>query len=128
MTQRKIASPTPTPETAAFWKAAGERRFMLPGCADCGKTHWYPRAVCPHCMGDSSGLFEAAGTGTIYSFSVMRRVPEPYAIAYVKLAEGPTMLTNLVECDFDALAIGQAVKLHWVETEGGPPVPCFTPA
>ena len=40
----------------------------------------------------------------------MRRAPEPYVIAYVTLAEGPTMLTSLVECDFDALAIGQAVR------------------
>ena len=56
----------------------------------------------------------------------MRRVPVPYAIAYVTLAEGPTMLTNLVRCDFDALRIGQAARLAWTDTEGGPPVPTFT--
>ena len=36
------------------------------------------------------------------------------------------MLTSLVECDFDALAIGQAVRLTWSASEGGPPVPTFT--
>jgi uncharacterized OB-fold protein len=100
---------------------------VLPRCASCGKTHWYPRAVCPHCFGDATETFEAAGLGTIYSYSVMRRAPQPYAIAYVTLAEGPVMLTNIVDCDFDALHIGQSVKLAWVETDGGPPVPCFTP-
>jgi hypothetical protein len=32
-----------------------------------------------------------------------------------------------VDCDFDTLKIGQRVKLRFVPTEGGPPVPCFTP-
>ena len=37
------------------------------------------------------------------------------------------MMTNIVDCDFDALRIGQAVKLVFRPTEGGPPVPCFRP-
>lgn len=119
--------PAANAETAWFWQAAAERRFVLPRCAACGRTHWYPRAVCPHCFGDASERVEASGDGVIYSYSVMRRVPEPYAIAYVTLAEGPTMLTNIVACDFDALRIGQAVRLVWREAESGPPAPCFTP-
>jgi len=58
----------------------------------------------------------------------MRRAPVPYAIAYVTLAEGPTMMTNLVDCDLDAIKIGQAVKLVFKPSEGGSPVPMFTPA
>jgi uncharacterized OB-fold protein len=57
----------------------------------------------------------------------MRRVPAPFALAYVTLAEGPTMMTNLVDCDFNTLRIGQPVRLVWKPSEGGPPVPCFTP-
>ncbi|HEY2272672.1 MAG TPA: OB-fold domain-containing protein, partial [Jatrophihabitantaceae bacterium] len=64
----------------------------------------------------------------IYTFSVMRRAKEPYTIAYVTLAEGPTMMTNLVDCDFDKISIGQAVTVVFKETEGGPPVPMFAPA
>jgi uncharacterized OB-fold protein len=36
-------------------------------------------------------------------------------------------MTSLVDCDPDRLRIGQAVRLVWKPTEGGPPVPCFTP-
>lgn len=128
MPERAIPAPAPTPDTEAFWKAAAEGRFMLRRCAGCGKTHWYPRPVCPHCFGDADEWFEAAGTGTIYSYSVMRRAAEPYAIAYVTLVEGPTMLTNIVGCDLDSIRIGQTVKLEWRPSEGGPPIPCFTPA
>jgi len=126
--QRKIPAPSPTPETEAFWRAASEERFMLRRCAACGKAHWYPRAICPHCMSDKTEWVEASGRGKIYTFSVMRRAPEPYAIGYVTLEEGPSMLTNFVDCDFDKLKIGQSVKLKFMPTEGGPPVPMFAPA
>jgi uncharacterized OB-fold protein len=58
----------------------------------------------------------------------MRRAKEPYAIAYVTLAEGPTMMTNIVDCDFDALRVGQPVAVVFKDTENGPPVPMFKPA
>ena len=71
---------------------------------------------------------EASGRGTVYTYSVMRRAPVPYCIAYVTLAEGPTMMTNIVDCDLDTVRIGQAVRLVFKPSEGGPPVPMFTPA
>jgi uncharacterized OB-fold protein len=124
---RKIPAPIVTSETETFWNAARERRFVVPTCSACGKAHWYPRAICPFCSSERVQWRNASGRGTIYTFSVMRRAKEPYAIAYVTLAEGPTMMTNLVDCDFDKLSIGQAVSLVFKDTEGGPPVPMFRP-
>ena len=51
----------------------------------------------------------------------------PFAIAYVTLDEGPTMMTNIIECDLDALAVESTSKLKFSETEepDGPPVPTF---
>jgi hypothetical protein len=70
----------------------------------------------------------AAGRGTIYSFSVSRRVlPTAYAIAYVTLDEGVSMMTNIVDCDLDDIRIGQAVEVVFKPTDGGPPVPMFRP-
>ena len=126
--ERKIPAPPQSPEHEAFWKAAASGKFMVPRCTACGKAHWYPRAICPFCMSDKIELKEASGRGTIYTYSVMRRAPEVYAIGYVTLEEGPSMLTNFVNCDVDTLKIGQAVKLVLTPTEGGPPVPTFTPA
>jgi uncharacterized protein len=125
---RQIPSPIVSVEAVPFWNAAREGRFALPTCAACGKAHWYPRAVCPFCDTGKIEWRAASGRGTIYTFSVMRRAREPYAIAYVTLAEGPTMLTNVVDCDFDALSIGQPVSVVFKETEKGPPVPMFRPA
>src|ERR1700719_5061467 len=108
---RTIPSPLVSVENEAFWNAAKEGRFTIPICVACGKAHWYPRAICPFCASDKVEWRETSGKGTIYTFSVMRRVKEPYIIAHVKLAEGPTMLTNIVACDADDVQIGQAVTV-----------------
>jgi uncharacterized OB-fold protein len=121
-----MPNPPITPESAPFFAAAKEGRFLIRRCGACGKAHWYPRALCPFCFGETTWE-EASGKGRIYSYSVMRRASPPYAIAYVTLAEGPTMMTNLVDCDFDALGIGQDVSLVFKPSENGTPVPCFRP-
>jgi len=46
----------------------------------------------------------------------------------VKLDAGVTMLTNITDCDLDALRIGQRVKVVFKTTEDGNPLPMFTPA
>jgi uncharacterized OB-fold protein len=124
---RNIPAPVVTVETQAFWNAARDRRFVIPVCAACGKAHWYPRAICPFCDSAKVEWRAASGKGAIYTFSVMRRAKEPYVIAYVTLAEGPTMMTNIVDCDFDALRIGQPVTVIFAATDDGPPVPMFKP-
>jgi uncharacterized OB-fold protein len=119
---------TNNPETLPFWEAAAEGRFIVRYCLFCNRAHWYPRAICPFCFSDKTEWKQASGNGTVYSYSVMRRVPEPYAIAYVTLEEGPKMLTNLVKCDFDAIRIGQRVKVVFKPSSEGMQLPMFTPA
>ena len=117
-----------SPETAAFWAAANEGRLTLKWCTACGKTHWYPRAICPHCGSDQTEWRDASGRGTIYTFSIARRPAPAYAIAYVTLEEGPTMMTNIVDCDFADIAIGQKVEVTFRPGAGGQAVPMFRPA
>lgn len=126
--ERKIPSPTSNPETQPFWDAAAQGRFLVRRCAACGRAHWYPRAICPFCFSDKTEWQPSSGKGRIYSYSVMRRAPAPYAIAHVTLDEGPTMLTNIVDCNLDALKIGLEVKLVFKRSEDGQPAPMFTPA
>ena len=127
--ERTIPAPEANPETKPFWDAAAEGKLLIKRCRACGEAHYYPRALCPHCFSAETAWQEAKGEGTIYSYSVVRRgAPVPYAIAYVTLAEGVTMMSNIVDCDLDAIRIGQRVKVVFKPTDGGPPVPMFTPA
>jgi hypothetical protein len=116
------------PETKPVWDAAAAGKLLLKRCTACKQTHYYPRAICPFCASDKTEWAEASGAGTVYSYSVFRRAPIPYAIAYVTLAEGVSMMTNIVDCDLDKIRIGQAVRVVWKKTEDGPPVPMFTPS
>ena len=86
----------------AYFEAAAAGKLVVKKCGACGKAHHYPRTLCPFCFSDDLAWHDAKGTGTIYSYSVMRRgSPVPYCIAYVTLDEGVTMMTNLVDCDFN---------------------------
>ena len=127
--ERKIRDPALNPCDQPYFDAAAEGKLMLKKCRDCGQHHHYPRGLCPHCFSDKVEWVEAKGTGEIYTYSVTRRgPPTPYCIAYVTLDEGVRMMTNIVDCDLDAVKIGQKVKVVFRKSEGGAAVPMFTPA
>lgn len=132
-TARKIPAPQGNPETQPFWTAAREGRLMIGRCAGaggCGKAHYYPRSICPLCFTPGAVLEPASGQGTIYTLSVTYRgAPEPYAIGYVELDEGPRVLTNFTGAPLESFKIGDRVKVVFTPTdEGAPPVPMFAPA
>jgi uncharacterized protein len=125
MEKQVLPAPSVSVEGRDFWAAATEGRLVLKGCGSCSRSHWYPRAICPFCFADATLWLPASGKGTIYSYSIMRQGSQSYVIAYVTLAEGPTLLTNISGTSLGDIAIGKPVELMFVPTEGGPPVPVF---
>ena len=124
-TERTYTDPDINMETEAYWAAAKDGKLLVKTCNACGKPHYYPRALCPHCLSDDTDWVEASGKGTIYTYSVMRRTEAPFVIAYVTLEEGVTMLSNIVECDVDDVRVGQAVEVTFRDTENGHALPVF---
>jgi uncharacterized protein len=127
--ERKIRDPAMNPGDKPYFDAAAEGKLMLKKCNACGEVHHYPRALCPFCWSDRVEWVQAKGTGVVYTYSVTRRgPPTPYCIAYVTLDEGVKLMTNIVDCDLDAIRIGQKVKVVFKKAENGTSVPMFTPA
>ncbi len=131
---RKIPAPRVLPETSAYWAAANTGQLLVKKCADCGEYHHYPRDICPHCLSANTVWQQAAGTGTVYSFSTMGKGDAAYTLALVTLDEGVTMMTNLVDCDISAVQINQRVRVVFKSANRGPggsgdsqAVPMFTP-
>jgi uncharacterized OB-fold protein len=125
--------PTLTNETEPFWQGLAEGRVRLPRCTDCDVVVWYPRSTCPRCGATDLGWETMSGEGTIYSFSIARRTPgswgkvTPYVLAYVELAEGPRVMTNVVGADPDTLQCGQRVTAVFDPTAEGMAVLRFRP-
>jgi uncharacterized OB-fold protein len=123
--------PTVTPENERYWNGASNERLLLSKCPDCGLAIHYPRARCPDCFTETEWM-EASGGATVYSYSVAERMegwPEtdlPLVVAYVELAEGPRIMTNLVDCDPGDVSVGDPVSVAFILTEEeGVGIPVF---
>ena len=126
MSELPAKPPVTNVETQRFWTATAEGRIELPRCTQCSLVIWYPRAICPDCQSTDLVWETMAGTGSVYSFSIARggvgrRWKEhlPFVVAYVRLDEGPTMLTNIVDCDVEDVAIDMAVHAVFDDTGEG---------
>lgn len=125
--ERRVFPPAVNEETERFWKAAEGGKLLYGFCLACNEPHYFPRSFCPFCFSERVEWREASGKAKVYSYSTMFRTPtDPYTIAYVELAEGPRILTNLVDCDYKKIKVDAAATLVWKPSEGGAPVPFFT--
>ena len=52
----------------------------------------------------------------------------PYVAAIVDLAEGPRMMTNVVDCPFDQLRIGMALNVKFQPISDEYTIPVFVRA
>ncbi|MFE6160847.1 Zn-ribbon domain-containing OB-fold protein [Streptomyces sp. NPDC056486] len=139
--------PEPDAFTRPYWDAASEGQLLIRRCGGCGKAHHYPREFCPYCWSEEGGWERASGRATLYTWSVVHRndLPPfgtrvPYVAAVVDLAEGPRMMTEIVDSGEGEpradLRIGMALEVAFREVgerEGagageGVTVPVFRPA
>ncbi|MFJ3926170.1 Zn-ribbon domain-containing OB-fold protein [Streptomyces sp. NPDC090022] len=123
--------------TRPYWDAAAEGALLLRHCAACERAHHYPREFCPYCWAepDQVGWRPATGRATLYTWSVVHRndLPPfgarvPYVAAVVDLAEGPRMMTEVVDCPEARLAVGMPLEVTFREMAEGITVPVFRPA
>ncbi len=126
--------PPVTDTTEAFWDATRQERLLVQRCDDCDVAIFYPRDVCPTCLGTNLSWTESTGAATVYAVSVQHRPANPfmadrvpYAVALVDLAEGVRMMTNVVGCDPESVTVGQAVTVTWEPLSDGRNLPLFTP-
>ena len=122
-------------ETRFWWEGCARGELWLQRCGACGVLRHRPRAVCPACLSGEVSYEQASGRGTVHTFTVthQNQAPPfrgftPYVLAYVELEEGPRVLTNVVDCDPDAVRVGMPVVVDFGEAQGEIAVPRFRPA
>jgi uncharacterized protein len=121
-----VQVPNDAIESRPFQEAAERGVLLLKRCVDTGRVFHYPREHSPFTAGATEWV-EATGLGEIYACSVARLAKPPYCIAYIKLDEGPIVLSNIDADDLDAVAIGQRVGVVFRPDDSGQMMPFFTP-
>ncbi len=127
----------PVPRTSAraapYWEGcrAGELRFLR--CGTCGATPPLPTERCGHCGGAELAWQASAGRGTVYSWTVVWRPQHPsftvpYAPAIIQLDEGARLMSAVVGCEPEALAVGLAVAVEFHPVDDELTLPFFHPA
>jgi uncharacterized OB-fold protein len=127
------ALPQATPETQHFWDGTKANELLLQRCEECQKVYFPPRPFCPVCASRQISVIKASGKGILFSYVIHHRpVPgftPPYAIAVVELAEGPRMMTNIVECPQtpEALVLDMPVEVVFQPQTDTITLPLFRP-
>ncbi len=125
-----------TPEFQPFFEHLRAGRLAFPFCRDCGQGHWYPMPLCPHCQSAEIAWRPVEGPGEVFTWTVVRHAFDPaladrlpYVVALVVFAEAPgvRLLTNLIEVEADAIAIGMAVAPVFPVPDLAAPRLCFQP-
>ncbi len=124
--------PRHTDVAEPFWAGVRERKLMLQFDAASGRAQFYPR---PQSLYSEAGVQwrQASGRGAIVALTKSRVVPPalgervPFALALVKLEEGPRMLARIL-APYEQLSIGQAVEITWEEDGHVLDFPAFLPS
>ncbi len=109
-----------------FWGSVRAGAMKLPYCAVCDRMFFHPRPICPKCWGEITEWRPVSGRGTVWSYTVVRvplmRAPWPdripYTVAFVTLAEGPRVMSNIVDCPPERVRSGMEVELVYRERDG----------
>jgi len=126
--------PQVTDLTRPYWEAARGGRLVVQRCGDCGGTWHPPLPRCPRCHSASVGWHEVAGTGTIYTHTVVTHPTHaalagkvPYVVAIVELDEGPRVITGITGCAPREVQTGMRVRVTFTTVADDVTLPYFEP-
>lgn len=106
---------------ARYFAALATSRFEIPRCEDCQQWHFFPRVSCPYCGSEALRWAEPSGAGTVYSTTIVRRPDHgDYTVCLIDLAEGPRMMSRVVDVPTEEVHIGQAVRARVDHLAEGP--------
>ena len=110
--------PVVTEENRPFWEGCRQGKLLLQYCDQCQQHQFYPRLYCMHCGSSNVRWVSASGRGVIYSYTVIHqnKSPEfvqdtPYNVVVVQLAEGPRLMSTIVETGLAELRIDMPVTV-----------------
>ena len=118
MTDYKKPLPQPDVISQTYWTAAKDHKLIIQSCTGCQQYVFYPREECPYCQSKDLEWVEVSGKGSVYSYTIVRRAAHPgftndvpYVYAIIELAEGPRLISNVIDCNIGEVQIGMPVTV-----------------
>src|SRR6202044_653069 len=78
-------------EARPYWDGMQRGELLYQRCPDDGPV-WFPRVACPRCLRTDPPWQRAAGTGRLFSYSVVHHAADPYWKARVPYGVGVAAL------------------------------------
>lgn len=104
-----------------FFSLLAEGKFRTTRCLGCGDTHYPPRVVCPHCLGEKMEWVDLPREGTLLAFTWQEaaiRAVKPDVLGLVEL-EGIGNIFTRIDAPYESLHIGQRVVFDtWTSPDG----------
>ncbi len=110
-----------------YFKGLDEAVLRFPHCRACGRFHWYPLPLCPHCRSDDVEWKRVSGEATIFTWTVVHHafdrdfhLKPPYIVALLEFHDAPgvRLVANIVGDPVETIAIGQSVKPEFGRRDG----------
>jgi uncharacterized protein len=135
MKEYKKPLPVIQPWSEAFWKGTKEGQLLIQECKQCGSKIFYPRKYCPDCWSSELSWSRASGKAKVFSYSITHAGVEehfyedlPFVLALVDLEEGVRMMTNIVGCPPEEVAIGMDIEVVFDHVTEDIALPKWKPA
>jgi uncharacterized OB-fold protein len=104
-------------QVSRHWRHFREKYRLIGGRCENGHLMFPKRDVCPVCGSRNVEEYEFSGKGKVLSWTIVRNPPsgfeyyKPYPLALVQLEEGPVVLAQLTDVDFDEIDFGMEVEM-----------------
>jgi len=116
-----------------FWDAAKNHLLMAYQCRNCG-TYYSQTTDCIACDNPQMSWTKVSGKGKVFTFCVYHQVYSPswkddipYNVAWIKLAEGPLVISNIVGCKNEDIHIEMPVEVTFDDITDTITLPKFKP-
>lgn len=134
MTEYSKPLPLITELSRVFYDGCREGKLLYQRCKDCDEVVFFPKRLCSNCMGRNLEWKASKGKGRIHTFTVTYESapPEfaadcPYALAIINLAEGFSMLANIVDCELEKITCDMPVEVVFRPVTSEITLPQFRP-
>jgi uncharacterized protein len=132
MAEYKKPLPVIDEDNAPYWEYCKNHELRMQKCKQCGHIRFPPGIVCPKCHSMEYDWTKMSGKGKIFTWVVFQKAFHeaykeeiPYAVAIIKLEEGPKMESNITGIGPHEIKMDMPVELYFDDVCPGWALPKF---